>query len=161
MNQPEQNFSQKLLVPQIVAGAMVVSSLVLFFLTYQSHQHRSEGLELPASFEHPMAGIFGGMSFLLFLGSFIVPPLVAKQMLKAKPNPSRVDLFGAFFQSLVIRLSLLEAIAIFGLLVGQASKDLNYSYAATAAALIGYAFAFPTSGRVRDQLKVLSPNQQF
>lgn len=161
MNQPEQKLSQKLLVPQIVAGAMAASTLIFFFLTYQAHQHRAEGLEFPASFEHPLAGIFGGMSVLLFLGSFVVPQLVAKQALKAKPNPSRVDLFGAFFQSLVIRLSLLEAIAIFGMLVGQASKDLNYSYVATAAALLGYAFAFPTAGTVRDQLKVLSPNQQF
>jgi hypothetical protein len=159
MNLDQANLSQRVRVPQIVTVAMLASSLIYLFLANQAVQNRSADQTLPPSLEHPLALILGVVSLILLLNALLVPPMIVKLSLKSKPNPVLNDYLSALFIVFIMRLAAVETIAIFGLIVGQGSSDLTFSYMTAAVALAGFGLLFPTADGFAQQLKALASKQ--
>jgi hypothetical protein len=159
MNLDQANLSQRVRVPQIVTVAMLASSLIYLFLANQAVQNRSADQTLPPSLEHPLALILGVVSLILLLNALLVPPMIVKLSLKSKPNPVLNDYLRALFIVFIMRLAAVETIAIFGLIVGQGSSDLTFSYMTAAVVLAGFGLLFPTADGFAQQLKALASKQ--
>lgn len=150
MQQLDGTAKQQIKVLQMLCGALSATTLIYLFLANQAVE-RNQVIEgtLP-SFEHPMLFIFGGASVLAVVMGIVLPNILLKS--SRQRNQGKAIPFAEIFPPNIIRFAMFESIAIFGLLVGMASRDMNYSYLATGLTLGLFMAFFPTNGRVASQI---------
>lgn len=149
--------SQRLIVPQAIAGALALSVLVYVILAYTSVQKNlAPGAGGTPSMQHPFADIFMGASLVIVLLAFWFPSFVLKIAIKEKKPASPEEVLAVLFPPLIIRFALFEMIAVLGLVISRNSTDLHYMCAAALVSLGGMLLSFPNESRVQEMLRAAS-----
>jgi succinate dehydrogenase hydrophobic anchor subunit len=144
---PKSTDAQKLLTLQLVTGALSASVFLHLYLTYEAVRRNAQIESAIPSLEHPMAQVFMILSAVIVVIAVVVPNTIIKNVRKKTPQgPLPIE---ALFSAMIIRFALFEFVSVLGLIVGMGSKDMNYSLAASAVTLIGFATFFPTTDKIR------------
>jgi hypothetical protein len=134
---------------QIVAGALILGTLIFAMISIVTAQGQPAGLEV-------IAYIAVGFSVLEGIVSFVAPVLVANrrlQELREKPGKIPVmDLFGVYQTQIIIRGALLEGGAFF-CCIAYMSTQLWWTLATALVLMAIIAIFFPTRGRFDDWVR--------
>ncbi len=130
------------ILPKIVWGGLLYTQLTYAYVIYSQHGDFLFDIGSIASADMGMALVIVSMVVLAL--SYFIPKYFFKKA-KAKDSKEAVKKFMVPF---IIRLFLLEAVTIYGMVLSfMAEKNLIGSF--MVASLIGFALCFPTSDRIK------------
>jgi Mg2+/Co2+ transporter CorB len=138
MNQPTQSKENPLLVIRLIWGGLVASILAYAFLAEQAAGPMIPGLTL--DFDHPTHLALSVMSIVMVVMSVILPKRIAAQAQTKSLNNA--------FAPLIVRMAILEAITIFGLVLSF-TDEVNHMMPFVSTTLIGFFMNFPTENGMK------------
>jgi hypothetical protein len=106
--------------------------------------------------------MFSSFSVVLIFGAIFIQRFLlqeAKRQLVVKfgalelSRLNLADLIRAFYAPCIMRLALLEAVALFGFALAFLNRDLNYFFPFVTVSMAAYFFNFPTEEKIRNAFK--------
>jgi hypothetical protein len=138
---------EKNLVPLVMWGAMLSSVFLYIGISYMTQ--RQEVTEIDPMFRWVLAfmGLFTGlMSLAVF--PIMMPLTKLRRVLKQEHRIGALR--GMFFVALILRLSLAESIAIFGLVLAQLSGDPSEILPFAGASIVLLVLSYPSPNAIKN-----------
>ncbi|MCB0389862.1 MAG: hypothetical protein KDD58_01155 [Bdellovibrionales bacterium] len=130
-------------VPTILWIAMLFTVFIYNFIII-STVHGLDNINFSIDFSHEMTTPITAIAFLVLVSSYVLPNFLIKQTLKRfKIKDDHTSLNQILFVPFILRLVMLESIAIFGFVLSIIQKNGSIFYFSFIA-IVGFLFNFPT-----------------
>ena len=145
------DFKKRLIVPQIVIGTLAASTFIYGVVLNELKQgnHGSRALE------PTLLPFFAALALVIAVAGINAPKLILRSALKKLPaEDGSLQRFTAWFNSVIIRGALFEAVAVIGFMAALTFSAKHY-YPFWAASALLQLFFFPTEQRFKSETREL------